>query len=1388
MTPFVTERDRSASAVFQGLFYQLDTTILQWAKLQDNEALELERGEDIDQVAEQVHTASPGQRLLQQIKDLSRPLTLRSAACLEAIANAIEHDRSNPNLTLFFRFITTATATVERPSPFRDGSPGLHVWAHLKGSALVGQAAEESVGFIRQLLLQAKRPAKLNQVTWGHLQSYLKQATVAEFLGFIKRFEWSLGNSTGQQLTVEVCRVLAEQRFAPDAIAASTLHSRLIRYLLELIRKPGIARITRADLVAECQREVLSSTELVGINLMRGAAESIAAAAMNSSQCSTERFISPALPTPRRNLPPASIFEVLRCSAVSDLARVIATCHWTVIIGGQGSGKTRLASQYIRERCVPYRYVSFRDLNGSQANAAIEQLFTSSASAFAELSGLSAEGLRGALILDDLPTPVGMDRLAQSMIQLATRCESLGIRLITLGPSSLPPQLRECFPPGKVVELPVPLFDTSACRDLLLQMGAADSGETSSHAETIAAIARGNATLCVAYARLLAGSSFTLDHQSLLDLGSRVDIPEIIDSAKRLASTIRDLSARDLLYRLCLSRSSFDITIAQSIAACARPISHCLDRINALRGSWLEEIAPGRMAVSPLIRPHGEAQIVGEVRKQVYKTLADCRLSGGISVLDVPEVVNYLIGASDFERLGAFLLSALQHGSSLPDIQRPLLLTATFAYGPLPAEMPPRARLMVRMAHVVLTRGRDQAVCLDGMAGDLEQVDDIAIALPAAMLAAIASESLSEAIWFIERAVGEYRRQPDCDEETRRLCKEITSEGPPCVLLWLAVRFVRSAADLVAFTQAAWKMTPHEKQALGGSEHSWWGSKLAVEHTWMGQAKGELAGQTWEDVLTAFQEFGRLAESCDSPSMWAASIRGQIIVFAEFLKDLDEPLSMVRDCSKHRLFTDPVAFLLYDTMARNLRHGGRVLLARQFAQMAISSECGPYSALLPRSYIEASLTYSVQEIGDATIMLGNGLRMASELSTVPKEEIACLLFELGVACWEGGDSLGAFDAFHSAFQLVEETEGISSEWKPLIALAGHAIGFMSQACMGQAPEFTSHGDVYMPPYRGMFIQHRPRLDEWFDESGYTDTMSFMLPISLALWANAVGRLDRARELALVARERAVSAGMLEVVTVASHILMPQLIVEGEMRESLLTSYDAAAAFVLLKDDRNLLQQMRGGRSLADLGVKPNEKWNQVDSYTVEQGAVPAVLHLCKLRIIRDPSFDSLADELLAAFVEFGAGASDASLWAALCRATQSFRDDKWEVGWGDMPDNSGVKCCCYAMYTLSESCTLETAAILHAELFRMLAHERPLNGEELFALVELPFLASFWTNAISTQAFRFRAPRLVHETLAGIDNLPLLSRPRALLNEIFRGLQIRTGPKLRYLREWLGVK
>lgn len=235
MTIFAHDPRRDASPAIRGFVYQVNLTIRRWLALRENEALELESGEDIDIVARGIATGEEDERILEQVKDWTVSLTLHSAAAVGSVANFALHRERNPNLRLRFRFTTTAPVGREQGAAFPSAEPGIVVWQRLWNREPGEAADREAASALRAFYMALKQPSSIGAEAWTALRRAVEQVSDEQWIDFLMSFEWSLGNDQLPIVDATIRTDLIRLGFAADDKNATELHGTLFVYVIRLL-------------------------------------------------------------------------------------------------------------------------------------------------------------------------------------------------------------------------------------------------------------------------------------------------------------------------------------------------------------------------------------------------------------------------------------------------------------------------------------------------------------------------------------------------------------------------------------------------------------------------------------------------------------------------------------------------------------------------------------------------------------------------------------------------------------------------------------------------------------------------------------------------------------------------------------------------------------------------------------------------------------------------------------------------------------------------------------------------------------------------------------------------------------------------------------------------
>lgn len=632
-------RARDAWGTLRGYVYQVDVTLERWLQLDNDEILELERGEDIDLLG-RAATAGGGERdrLLEQVKHLEQSITLRSIPVRAFLANAHAHRNQNPSLALRFRFTTTAEPAVERPTTMPNGEAGIVVWERIRTNSSPPDQFRRALVEIRELLTSDAPPEGIPASTWAPFQDFVRNADDAELEAFLRLCEWSTRQIPATDYESQLHVKLVATGLAPDTVAAGSLYDRLFAYVFRVLTQPDVKQLTREALLAQVElwrrgvplshednrrvgelREAVRLLEDRVVNVESAVSELRAISSGSDAMIETlarQQGISAAMEhvamRPVIEEPPLAAQVSPRHQTVETMQRELRAAGWLALHGVSGIGKSYLALVVAREASRRRVWIRFRDLAVAQAairlDAAMAQvsgapeLDTSSPggwTAAADPRAALAELGRGAVVvLDDMPRYREGDDLAERLISLVRAAEREGVLVITTSPFPVPSAVVDLVGGDRVASLPAPPFSIEEVLDVLVASGAPDRWKEHGLVQLIHTVTRGHPTLIRACMRDLASRGWTTDMEAFgRVLGSDFAAGVNDETVRALIASAPNADVRELLFRLNLVDGEFTIDEVQLLAGVRPSISAPRAHLNPLLGLWVQSDAGGKYAV-----------------------------------------------------------------------------------------------------------------------------------------------------------------------------------------------------------------------------------------------------------------------------------------------------------------------------------------------------------------------------------------------------------------------------------------------------------------------------------------------------------------------------------------------------------------------------------------------------------------------------------------------------------------------------------------------------------------------------------------------------------------------------------------------------------------------
>lgn len=1380
---FEVKRDRDAWATIRGYVYQVDLTIERWLGLRREQALELERGEDIDLVQKVLAgTDEDKKRLLEQTKHRDDNLTLRSPEAVEALASFREHQEANPELNLILRYSTNAEAGVERPSPIAGRTPAITAWQKLRADELNEKDKRAALRGIRTLLEGAARPEGLKEETWAGFTRFVKEADDDELLEFVRHVEWVMRETPAPDMPARIKHKLT----ALHGVAADvteTVYQRLFLHIFKLLSARGLKRIDVADLEAQLTLAPLSQADETLLLKLRtdiaafeqrittlegqvGALSQQSAdivsqqAQLFARQAEVETKVDFKLGSFSLDVPPLGAGVTRREQTVTHFAGLLGTATWCALYGGVGSGKTHLAMLIAEEHGSCRVWVRMRDLTADQACVRLDQ-------AVAEFSGSPPRadwqgwcedacaklGAGALIVIDDLPRTSGGHLLASRLTTLARACAAHDVKLLTTSAYELPPAVRGAFGSGALVTESVPAFTDSEVRELFEVYGAPADFPFDRYLGFLGALGHRHPTLLAAVAHYLQskGWVFTIAEFEALVTG-RFAGDQNVETQMLFVATVQDEQSRNLLYRLNLANRPFTEAHVRRIGEVEPQVPMPIERVNAALGLWVQRDSADTYVLSPLLNQLGGGNLGRPTERGVHLVLGEeivrrDRL-GGFEVL---QVIHHFTQAEAHNKAGSVLLSALVA------LQEEELTADTWAISEIWAgrllspEMNLDLRLAIRTSQV---RARLQlGKSIDFVLGDLDALlsqagDANAFSVMGATLltAPVLSElgDTGRARRYLLRALRAKEHAILPDGSHFEFPPEVTPES----LIWADLGKINSKAELLEWWDTFEQFTPEQVQVASRGMIAEYGCAVIAQRLVDLEARNAPAIEPdWDSVLRTLEDFSGRARRLNFELLWACTVSSRIIVLAKFKNDFEGALRLAREALAEASEDPRVSFVIRESVGQRLVRAERWDEGLVWLREALASPIEAYAIDRMHALIIASQATGISDPEGAIRLTEQAVQLAKESAEIPETDVVKALGEKAIALWLTGDLAGAFAPLVEAGERLFACKDDKPAWKVLLVVYGHVVGYLSYLHrFGKPPR---PGGVEMPaPVRNVFLFDQPDALAQYDES-----KDCLVAGSLANFAMSVGDGERGAQWALRAFDMARDTGSPQTRLVTSSAALVHLTVADRYEDELDVSLSTGKIIVASEIEESKGRAIDTGFDPeTTLGAKPSEEWSKAEAKAAMLGLVPVMFRLATIHLTDETQALAGAERVARTCREIARDASAPALWNAAADlfervfAGEMSAEELRIKGKEHVEESPPVlHILCYVGISLLGS--VQQAAGSQLAVLPYLS-EVFGSSSPVYTQIIVPFIRSYWQHNMGESRFSFRNPSAVEEALS----------------------------------------
>ncbi|MFF2018905.1 hypothetical protein [Paenibacillus sp. NPDC058177] len=1373
MDIFNLKRDRDAWSTIRGYVYQVDLSLENWILLEDNEYLELERAEDIDVVG---MLNDNSDRVMNQIKHREKNLTLRSPEAIEALINFHDHRRVNSELQLFFRFITNAEFTIERPSIFQDRISGIAVWEKLRMNGITDQSSQEQLQKIKDFLLACTRPESIEQKSWSNWMMFLQHVDEQDFYDFIKRFTWSTSNTPFAQMEDKIKELLISRNIALSDHEANKVYERLFLHVFKLLSASGIKRLNKIDFAVLAQRalysedeELLSKIQRIWVEIetrvdhIERTLETQQAQVKNLDKHfvalkeevgfnASLRFNStkPLIDIPQFDR------VIQREIIVRQLLENLNTLTMISLHGDLGSGKTQLASLIAHQHSVCKGWIRLRDLSPIYASIRIDEALSS-------ISGITPTehwqdwyaqvcariGNKSLIVLDDLPKTNGKTILDEKLIMLVRACKDANVKLLTTSALPLPPAFQTFLLDRVIFSTEAPKFDENDLLELMTQFGATkDVLENSKFVTLVTSLTKGHPVLATAAVHYLQEHTWQINIEAFGALFNGQYANNLNTFIQQeLLNQLEDSETREFLYRLTLIQASFDNKQIQMISRVNPVIARPFERLNDVLGLWLQKDFELNYQVTPLLAQIGPMNLNLTTIKEVRFLLGqDIIRKRDIHPFEAIRALGYFVGAEAYNEAGLVLLLSLEQVEKHEAWNDIWGFTLIWIETPLPETMELKMKLAIRMKQISIFNRMDkptnellEKIELLLLAADPQESFIYDVSLFVASQLALISPIKANA--HILRALKISQLSTNNQEEFDLI--------HPGTIIWMTAAGVQNALQLDDWLNTLHKFSEFQLQYATQSDLYLESSITFCDSLWLREASKPKEQQDWHEILISLEKIRECTKKLKLKILWACSVRSAIIVLGEYqdqivraeqlaLSSLNTSFDSTAD-SMDSIDTI-VEFLIRGAMGSQYVYKEQFTDAITWLSNAIKSSTDSYPYQKIHSYLELSKAYGLLNPALSTYFSGKAVEISQLNDSIPSILRVKSIGEHLIASLAEGSIKNEIPLYEEAVEYLLQADFSIDDWKSLFVIFGHASGyFLSMVSNGEPPKSLNDEERYTIPERGFFLIHRP-----LTAAFYQSENDFFLPAHLAQLYEFYGYPDKAAEWTLrtfdIARER----GARRNIGLLGAQALPILLQKQEYAIALDIAYEMYIIHSMRSQGENYL-----GDSYTILGAKPSESWDRIEESAAEYSVFLAAIQLLQVQTADPKQTAVLAMELISLCKQFKNNASSPDLWNNLIINIDTlFINILSYKEYAQRGNSSNKWACIRCLYYLAASFHAPSSKDI-LKIYRAIFHfiSSFENWEELNKKVVIPFVTFHWLSILGNFRNEFSFPENVYTAL-----------------------------------------
>ncbi len=1256
-------KNRDAWATIRGYVYQVDTTLLRWLGLNDNELLELERGEDID-IIQQSISGEETSRLLDQIKFRESNITLNNTSVIETIVNFITHRDSNPGMNLFFRFVTNSGYGIERPEIFTGGKSGIEKWIEL--SSKNEEEVKDELLVLKDHLLKkiieiyGNDDDKISAEVKSSID-FLTVCSTSDLFELVSSFEWSLENDDEKQISSRVKDLLIEKGIAAEE-ATEKVYALLFLYLFKLLSGKGIKRLSKTDLDEQIKRGISATDQrLFGIindlnNALKARLAELEKRVSGAETDITNIFSliknidsSTEFNYQVNNLslnPPSLIINgSKRIEKVSTILNYYKQRSWILLQGINGSGKSQLAAM-VSQKFTSSFWLDLRPFTedetkaGMVLHAFLKHISGREISNQSDMDHFARSLPDGTvLVVNDLfrTSPQSL-QLNELLVLLNNSFSKTGAKLLTTSNYPIHQSIKERLIHDSFLEISNLEFSDQEIIEYFHNNGAPEL--VLNFLNVITVVTARNPRLISAILRRLKTINWGQNSNEVInEMFGKEFTEEILNDVQvSIRKFITDVESKELLYRLSLINWSFGNQEIMHVSDVQKSIEHPNEKLADLVNIWIQQQG-SEFQMSPLIHDIGKKNLHPDVINNTYVALGKSIMTKKkLDLLSASRAINQFIAGKAFDLASEVLivvLNSAQEEDQLKTIKEWGYLDY-WKTTSLPPEISISMRIHIRnhQLRIADALGLDTTFYLQELVTyshntDLDPHSKFTISL---MLISQMARVDLDSFWFNFNNAFNTLNSFSPEEKERFLDHvNILSTG-----LWLPLQLLKTDEGIYQWIKSIESI--EQTYSIDFFNNSIAQSAVTIITQ---NLINNNTDQNWQKVFSVLEYMLEVFKRRKKQVLEAAVTNEIIALTFVKIKNRSKGLDLFYEAF-NRIDSTDARYLLSENIGKLLYDANEKEDASKWLLQAVQ-----FNSTDQESFID-TLTYTAAAISKTDRIKAvecciQALQLAKEKDFYSELDYIQLNGELAIAYWVNGDIKHSYECFEEIIlRLFDVKEKVidQKKWIRLFKLSAHALGYISAEVAGKSvPKI--HGEEYFEPEQGFFSFNTKDLSDIYDSSD--DPMAF---VQLAEIAEIIGDLPKAYQHSIkafdLARKNGNAKRIIMVAATCSQYSLINFKVEESLESYLL--FSATSSFLQgqsLEEKYSNLKQETFDQLLKD---KPSKAWDSAENASLVFAVIPMLIMVMTDYIENLPNKEQRLDEYLKMLKNYEQRASDPALW------------------------------------------------------------------------------------------------------------------------------------------------